>query len=218
MESCYTRWGRNDWGIPSCLSTLFCVKLSGGTMIKSSVQLHALSGSMEQVWCELLWPCPPCSDWHCLELCSAEWLFHLKKESPHSNRASFQLLELPEIVLCVLFPDICASGRNIWCSRECGTAAAWISVCLNSCGSDALSLLFTSTALLCILFWIVGSGTGFSPEVPKPSFPQAFHKRETLDNFFLIGSYYKWQWGSFMFGWKQNALLFCYIPLSPSSY
>lgn len=108
----------------------------------------------------------------------------LEKRTPCSSRATFQLLELPEIVFCLSFPSICASGRNVWGSRECGTAAAWISVCLSSCGSDALSLLFTSVALLCIL-WIVGSGTGFSPEMVTPSSPQAFHRHETLDIIFF---------------------------------
>lgn len=170
------------FGVPCFICVTLCLGV-----VKFSVQLHPPSGSMEQIWCELLWPCPSCSDWHCLSSAvHAEWLFRLKKASPHPKRASFQLLELPEIVFChhslvfVLVEEMFGVAH----SRECGTAAAWIYVCLNSCGSDALSLLFTSAALLCIL-WIVGSGTGFSPGMVKSSFPQAFHRYETLGIIFF---------------------------------
>jgi len=97
-----------------------------------------------------------------------------KKEAPHPNRASFQLGELPEIVFFISLLGACASARYVWYSRcltrECGAAAAWIYVCLNSCGNDALSLLFTRVALLCI-FWIVGRGTSFSPGKVMSFFP-----------------------------------------------
>ena len=117
-----------------------------------------------------------------------------KKESPHPNRARFQLVEFPEIVFCISLPGVYASARCVWYSRcltrECGSAAAWIYVCLNSCGNDALSLLFTRVALLCIL-WIVGRGTGFSPGKVMSFSPQAFCRHEGLDIkniFFMLAS------------------------------
>lgn len=144
---------------------------------------------MEQVGCELLWPCPPCSDLVWALQCTQGWLFHLRKECPHPSRASFQLLELPEVVYHSLV--FVLMETSVWGSRGCGTAAAWICVCLNSYGSDALSLLFTSITLLCIL-WIAGSGTGFSPGMVKPSFPQHFiNMRLWVSFFFLIGLCYK---------------------------
>lgn len=135
MEGCYNWWERNKWDIVEyqgvwgpllCLCDIVFV-----WVVKFNLQLHTPSGSLEQVWSELLRSCPSCSDSAIVPLLQhACWAVQqvdpFKKESPQPNRIGFQLVGLPEIVFCISLPGVCGGARYVWYSRcltrECGAA------------------------------------------------------------------------------------------------